>query len=387
MDVKCPGCVNISTVFSHAQTVVLCSSCGTVLCQPTGGRARLTEAAEDALMKSKAYLEQLQAEIRPRLSPVLLKVQTASDTLKRLTQDVNDPKEALRRASRVLNELTGYNHIEAVKHKVNEQAQMFEATRGMVQEAKVSYEDAIDTRSSTQRGINELLQRKHLWTGEDVTRFTELYRLEHEHSRAETVAKEHYQQCEKKMDREYMELARSIMERYHEEQLWSDKIRSVSTYGTWALMGLNLLLFVAVQTIFEPRKRKRLTDRFEELLVSKVDEEEEKIAEMLAHLEQKYIAQAEQQQEAMVATLIELVAQPTLAAAALPAEQVVVQDEISPPPVLIEDDEVAPEIIMAEPTPQDPSMLTMSKNSLVLYSLESAVAGGLVAALAMFFWK
>ncbi|KAG0166230.1 sensitivity to high expression protein she9 [Apophysomyces sp. BC1015] len=345
------------------------------------------KAAEDALMKSKAYLEQLQAEIRPRLSPVLLKVQTASDTLKRLTQDVNDPKEALRRASRVLNELTGYNHIEAVKHKVNEQAQMFEATRGMVQEAKVSYEDAIDTRSSTQRGINELLQRKHLWTGEDVTRFTELYRLEHEHSRAETVAKEHYQQCEKKMDREYMELARSIMERYHEEQLWSDKIRSVSTYGTWALMGLNLLLFVAVQTIFEPRKRKRLTDRFEELLVSKVDEEEEKIAEMLAHLEQKYIAQAEQQQEAMVATLIELVAQPTLAAAALPAEQVVVQDEISPPPVLIEDDEVAPEIIMAEPTPQDPSMLTMSKNSLVLYSLESAVAGGLVAALAMFFWK
>ncbi|KAI8377451.1 ribosomal protein S27-domain-containing protein [Radiomyces spectabilis] len=43
MDVKCPGCLNISTVFSHAQTVVLCSSCGTVLCQPTGGRARLTE--------------------------------------------------------------------------------------------------------------------------------------------------------------------------------------------------------------------------------------------------------------------------------------------------------------------------------------------------------
>merc|ERR1711939_311493 len=43
MDVKCPGCFNITTVFSHAQTVVLCSSCSTVLCQPTGGKARLTE--------------------------------------------------------------------------------------------------------------------------------------------------------------------------------------------------------------------------------------------------------------------------------------------------------------------------------------------------------
>ena len=43
MDVKCPGCFNITTVFSHAQTVVICSGCSTVLCQPTGGKARLME--------------------------------------------------------------------------------------------------------------------------------------------------------------------------------------------------------------------------------------------------------------------------------------------------------------------------------------------------------
>ncbi|OAX83732.1 40S ribosomal protein S27 [Emergomyces africanus] len=43
MDVKCPGCFAITTVFSHAQTVVICAGCSTVLCQPTGGKARLTE--------------------------------------------------------------------------------------------------------------------------------------------------------------------------------------------------------------------------------------------------------------------------------------------------------------------------------------------------------
>merc|ERR1712136_181865 len=43
MDVKCPGCYRITTVFSHAQTVVVCAGCAAVLCQPTGGRARLTE--------------------------------------------------------------------------------------------------------------------------------------------------------------------------------------------------------------------------------------------------------------------------------------------------------------------------------------------------------
>ncbi|KAK3813403.1 MAG: 40S ribosomal protein S27 [Benniella sp.] len=43
MDVKCPGCVQITTVFSHAQTVVKCSSCATILAQPTGGITRMTE--------------------------------------------------------------------------------------------------------------------------------------------------------------------------------------------------------------------------------------------------------------------------------------------------------------------------------------------------------
>eukprot|EP00296_Roombia_truncata_P010117 JP448828.1.p1 GENE.JP448828.1~~JP448828.1.p1 ORF type:complete len:93 (+),score=23.70 JP448828.1:28-279(+) len=43
MDVKCPGCFAITTVFSNAQTVVFCGSCSTVLSQPTGGKCRLTE--------------------------------------------------------------------------------------------------------------------------------------------------------------------------------------------------------------------------------------------------------------------------------------------------------------------------------------------------------
>eukprot|EP00878_Enallax_costatus_P012217 GHUV01012760.1.p1 GENE.GHUV01012760.1~~GHUV01012760.1.p1 ORF type:complete len:156 (+),score=3.72 GHUV01012760.1:103-570(+) len=45
MDVKCAGCFQITTVFSHSQTVVLCSACSTVICTPTGGKARLTEGA------------------------------------------------------------------------------------------------------------------------------------------------------------------------------------------------------------------------------------------------------------------------------------------------------------------------------------------------------
>ncbi|XP_014649968.1 PREDICTED: 40S ribosomal protein S27-like [Ceratotherium simum simum] len=43
MDVKCLGCYKITSIFSDAQTVVLCVCCSTVLCQPAEGKAWLTE--------------------------------------------------------------------------------------------------------------------------------------------------------------------------------------------------------------------------------------------------------------------------------------------------------------------------------------------------------
>ena len=42
MDVKCPGCYALSTVFSHAQSVITCEGCNTVLAKPTGGKCKLT---------------------------------------------------------------------------------------------------------------------------------------------------------------------------------------------------------------------------------------------------------------------------------------------------------------------------------------------------------
>ncbi|CAO3611102.1 unnamed protein product [Cunninghamella echinulata] len=236
------------------------------------------------------------------MQPMLNKIYDTTNSLKRLAQDITDLKDALKKLSVAINELTGYNHIENVKQKVQDQAQTFELTREQVQKAKVNYEIAIATRSNTQRSINELLQRKHTWTGDDVTQFTELYRLEHEHAKEEEYAKDHYQRSEKQMDQEYMALARAIMERYHDEQLWSDKIRSISTYGTWALMGLNIMLFIAVQTIFEPRKRNKLTDKFEQLLIEKMEEEEEKVQLMTQEMHDTDQTLIEQQQ-----TLLDLV--------------------------------------------------------------------------------
>lgn len=56
---------------------------------------------------------------------------------------------------------------------------------------------------------------------------------------------------------------RVILARYHEEQVWSDKIRSASTYGSLAVLGVNLVVFIMAIIVVEPWKRKRLAQTFE----------------------------------------------------------------------------------------------------------------------------
>jgi len=70
-------------------------------------------------------------------------------------------------------------------------------------------------------------------------------------------------ETEDAVDREFSELMRAILARYHEEQVWSDKIRSASTYGSLAVLGVNLVVFIMAVIVVEPWKRKRLTQTFE----------------------------------------------------------------------------------------------------------------------------
>jgi hypothetical protein len=55
---------------------------------------------------------------RPNLAPMVSRLQYATTRLKSLTENINNPQEALQKASTMLNELTGYTHIEQVKSKV-----------------------------------------------------------------------------------------------------------------------------------------------------------------------------------------------------------------------------------------------------------------------------
>ena len=118
------------------------------------------------------------------------------------------------------------------------------------------------------------MQRKHAWTPTDLERFTELYRSDHANEQAEATAQEQLASAEKTAEEAAAQLSRSILARYHEEQIWSDKIRRMSTWGTWGLMGVNVLLFLLFQVAVEPWRRRRLVKGFEEKVLEALQKEE-----------------------------------------------------------------------------------------------------------------
>ncbi len=176
-------------------------------------------------------------------------------------------------ASKHINDLTGYTGIESLKRTIEAQETTAQLTRAAVRAAKDAYTRAIAQRSASQREVNELLQRKHAWSAADLERFTALYRSDHANEQAETRAAEALAAAERAAEEAAALLSKSILARYHEEQIWSDKIRRMSTWGTWGLMGVNVLLFVVFQVAVEPWRRRRLVKGFEEKVQEAIERE------------------------------------------------------------------------------------------------------------------
>ncbi|PGH05570.1 hypothetical protein GX51_02909 [Blastomyces parvus] len=196
-----------------------------------------------------------------------------SELSKQFTRLMDNMQSNVFIAGQRLNDLTGYSAIEKLKQDIQSQEQRVRETRTRVQEAKEAYSAAINRRSTSQREVNELLQRKHAWSPTDLERFTSLYRSDHANERAETNAQESLAAAEREAEEAAAVLSKSILSRYHEEQIWSDKIRRMSTWGTWGLMGVNVLLFLIFQVAVEPWRRRRLVKGFEEKVMEALEKE------------------------------------------------------------------------------------------------------------------
>lgn len=171
-----------------------------------------------------------------------------------------------------VNDVSGYSEIENLKRKISQAEIDAKQSREDREKASIAYQRAVAERSASQREVNELLQRKHDWSGQDLERFTQLFREDHLVEQRVQQTKAASLESEARYDSCQAQLHQLISSRYREEQIWSDKIRQVSTWGTVLLMAFNVLLFLVVQLGLEPWKRRRLVGSFEEKVLAALDE-------------------------------------------------------------------------------------------------------------------
>ena len=167
-----------------------------------------------------------------------------------LTKRLESSAELTSKLALILNDITGYTQCQLLKEQVDLKSKQYSENRKLIAEAKEEYEAAVKERSSAQRELSSLLQRKQLWTDDEVERFTVLYRSEIKLEQNESFCREKYNKMEKEQEATHNALMDAIRERYQEEQLWSDKIRRASTIGTFSLMTLNIFVFIILQVKF-----------------------------------------------------------------------------------------------------------------------------------------
>lgn len=215
--------------------------------------------------------------------------------------------------------------------------------------------------------MNDLLARKATWSDADVSRFTALVRQDHLSEQAEQAAKIAAARAEDAVDRAFSDLMRAILGRYHEEQVWSDKIRSASTYGSLAALGLNVLVFVLATLLVEPWKRRRLARTFEQ----KVDEMDARNKEMVEGGIGDLKGRLDEQEHALLSIV---------SALAAVEEAMKVPSPLPPPPLSYEPGEkdVDEDVSMPLPPLGSDWRATLPPTQTVLVAAAAFIGGSLV---------
>lgn len=252
-------------------------------------------------------LDTIKQRIRDWMALATVGFKQQTDELRQRTDELTQKTSTkLFQLGSQLNRVTGYEQIDALKQQVVEQEARIKATRQAAREAKTAYDDAVLQRSLSQRQVNELLQRKSSWTDGDVSAFTSLVRSDHQLEQHEVATKAKVSENEDALDREFGELMRAILARYHEEQVWSDKIRSASTYGSMMVLGVNVVVFLLAIVVVEPWKRRRLAQTFEKKVEEMATETQALIESGSAKLEQRLV-----KQEGLISEIVERAAYDT----------------------------------------------------------------------------
>ena len=176
------------------------------------------------------------------------------------TANTSSPAPLLTRYLNLWEQKSGTHEILRLKHNVNLSSAEFDAKQHQVSEARTAVDRALQAFEYSQLQHTRLLQSRDKWTSVEALEFARV--LEEEvrvRSELESAKKEL-----SKKENEQLEVMQKYMgdlrRRYHEEQLWQDRWRIYSTFGTWGLIVLNTIVFMISQYMARLRENQRMRE-------------------------------------------------------------------------------------------------------------------------------
>ncbi|WAR57625.1 hypothetical protein PtB15_8B677 [Puccinia triticina] len=219
---------------------------------------------------SSTNLEQHQSNSEPRPIPSSSTLSVDSDSIKQQFRSIKtNLSNQFADFPAKLSQLTGYGDIDKLKSLVSQTEANLRTSREDAVQAKIKYNLAAQRRAESIKEVNDLLARKASWSDQDLARFTTLVRTDHSNEQAESEAKKALEESEAKVDQQFTNMMQAILTRYHEEQIWSDKIRSLSTTFSLSITLINVLVFLAAIVLVEPYKRSKVVSEVEERIVKR----------------------------------------------------------------------------------------------------------------------
>jgi hypothetical protein len=148
-------------------------------------------------------------------------------------------KQRLEELGKRWNHYSGYEEVLEVKAQTLEAELHLKQLRDEQSKIREEYMTSIKSRSDSQKTLNDLLTRRANWSEADISTYTQLLRSEHAEAKSEKESGEQYESVERRVNAAWDDVVKKTLERYHLEQVWSDQVRTGSTYGGLIVAGLN----------------------------------------------------------------------------------------------------------------------------------------------------
>lgn len=211
---------------SSAEKPTATTSSSSASTSTSSGKTASSPTQSDQSKAEKQERDNVLAQIRKALRQKRTEIEPA---LKKKLEDLG----------KRWNQYSGYEEVEEAKAQTLEAEIHLKTLRDQQTSVRSNYMNAVSSRSTSQKTLNDLLNRRASWSDEDISTYTQMLRDEHSQARIEREAGEKYESIERKVNEAWDDVVKKSLERYHLEQLWSDKVRAGSTYGGLIVAGLN----------------------------------------------------------------------------------------------------------------------------------------------------